>query len=141
MTQLFKLVAVGPSVKLVRFVVPGKINFLLTKMLVATGMMLLVFQTGQCLLLYLWCVWLLSNYKVQEDLVICGLFICEFAYMRLRMVLNYRTYPLIYSHPWSFYTRIHSSPILRSLSIAYNEVRLYYQVSHDRRSRERSLKR
>ncbi len=36
---------------------------------------------------------------VQADLVLCGLFICEFAYMRLRMILIYRTYPLIYSHP------------------------------------------
>ncbi len=41
--------------------------------------------------------------KVQGDLVICGLFICKFAYMRLRMILIYRTYPLIYSDPWSFY--------------------------------------
>jgi hypothetical protein len=43
---------------------------------------------------------------VQADLIICGLFICEFEYMQLRIILIYRTYPLIYSHPWSFYTRI-----------------------------------
>jgi hypothetical protein len=48
----------------------------------------------------------LLTHRVQVDLIICGLFICEFAYMRLRMILIYRTYPLIYSHPWSFYMRI-----------------------------------
>jgi hypothetical protein len=59
------------------------------------------------------------------------LFICEFTHMRLRMSLIYRTYPLIYSHPWSFYMHIYllyASHILRSLSIAYNEVRLYYDA-------------
>ncbi len=44
--------------------------------------------------------------QIQADLVICGLFICEFTYMRLRIILIYRTYPLIYSHPWSFYMQI-----------------------------------
>ncbi len=44
--------------------------------------------------------------EIPADLVICGLFICKFAHMRLRMILIYRTYPLIYSHPWSFYMRI-----------------------------------
>jgi hypothetical protein len=44
--------------------------------------------------------------NVQANLVICGLFICEFTYMRLRMIFIYRTYPLIYSHAWSFYMQI-----------------------------------
>ncbi len=39
-------------------------------------------------------------------LIICGLFICKFAYIRLRMIIFYRTYPLIYSHHWTFYMRI-----------------------------------
>ncbi len=49
-----------------------------------------------------------QSYKltVQADLGICGLFICEFAFVRFRMILNNRTYPLIYGHPWSFYMRI-----------------------------------
>jgi hypothetical protein len=44
--------------------------------------------------------------KTYLVLVICGLFICEFVYMRLGMIFFYRTYPLIYSHPWSFYIQI-----------------------------------
>ncbi len=44
--------------------------------------------------------------RVQADLVICGLFICKFPYEQLRMILIYRTYPIIYSHPWSFYMQI-----------------------------------
>ncbi len=43
---------------------------------------------------------------VQAALVICGLFICNFAYMRSRNGLFSGTYPLIYSHPWSFYMRM-----------------------------------
>jgi len=43
---------------------------------------------------------------VQVALVICGLFICNFAYMRSRNGLFSGTYPLINSHPWSFYMRI-----------------------------------
>jgi hypothetical protein len=45
--------------------------------------------------------------KVQAALVICGLFICNFAYMRSGNGLFPGTYPLIYSHPWSFYMQIH----------------------------------
>jgi len=44
---------------------------------------------------------------VQVALVICGLFICEFAYMRMKNGLFSGTYPLIYSDLWSFYMRIH----------------------------------
>jgi len=40
-------------------------------------------------------------------LVICGLFICDFAYMRSRNDLFSGTYPLSISHPWSFYMRNH----------------------------------
>jgi len=46
-------------------------------------------------------------FKVQVALVICGLFICEFAYMRLKNGLFSGTYPLIYSDRWSFYMQIH----------------------------------
>ncbi len=45
---------------------------------------------------------------VNEDIVICGLFICNFACMRFEIVLLYGTYPLIQSHPWSFYMGIHN---------------------------------
>jgi len=48
-----------------------------------------------------------QNVQVQEALVICGLFICDFAYMRSRNDLFSGTYPLIISHTWSFYMRIH----------------------------------
>jgi len=44
---------------------------------------------------------------IQAALVICGLFICDFAYMRSRNDLFSGTYPLIISHYWSFYMRIH----------------------------------
>jgi len=44
---------------------------------------------------------------IQAALVICGLFICDFAYIRSRNDLFSITYPLIISHPWSFYIRIH----------------------------------
>ncbi len=44
---------------------------------------------------------------IQAALVICGLFICDFAYMRSWNDLFCGTYPLIISHPWSFYMRIH----------------------------------
>jgi len=43
---------------------------------------------------------------VQAALVICGLFICDFTYMRSRNGLFSGTYPLIYSNPWSFYMQI-----------------------------------
>jgi hypothetical protein len=44
---------------------------------------------------------------VQAALIICGLFICDFAYMGSRNDLFSVTYPLIISHPWSFYMQIH----------------------------------
>jgi hypothetical protein len=54
--------------------------------------------------------WTIFDYKfyiiLQADLFIFDLFICKFAYMRLKMILFYRTYPLFYGHPWSFYMRI-----------------------------------
>ncbi len=44
---------------------------------------------------------------VQAALIICGLFICNFAYMQFGNSLFSWTFPLIYSHPWSFYIQIH----------------------------------
>jgi hypothetical protein len=46
------------------------------------------------------------------------------------------TYPLINSHPWSFYMRIryqYASLLLKSLSLAYNEVHLYFIPDHEMR--------
>jgi len=45
--------------------------------------------------------------QIQVALVICGLFICHFAYMQLKNGLFSGTYPLIYGNLWSFYMRIH----------------------------------
>ncbi len=57
-------------------------------------------ETLNCLQCYLF-------YKyLQAALVICSLFICDFAYMRSRNGLFSGTYPLIYSNPWSFYMQI-----------------------------------
>jgi len=52
---------------------------------------------------------LLPNYffSLHAALVICGLFICNFTYMRLKNGLFSGTYPLIYCNPRSFYMRIH----------------------------------
>jgi len=50
---------------------------------------------------------LMVHFTIQAALVICGLFICDFVYMRSRNDLFSGTYPLIFSHPWSFYMRIH----------------------------------
>jgi len=47
-----------------------------------------------------------SFLKIHAALVICGLFICEFAYMQLKNGLFSGTYPLIYSDCWSFYMRL-----------------------------------
>jgi len=47
------------------------------------------------------------NLYIQVALVICGLFICNFEYMRSGNDLFSGTYPLIYCNPWSFYMRIH----------------------------------
>jgi len=44
---------------------------------------------------------------LQAALVICRLFICDFAYMRLKNGLFSGTYPLIHGNPWSFYMRIY----------------------------------
>jgi len=44
---------------------------------------------------------------IQVALVICGHFICEFAYMYFKNGLFSGTYPLIYSDCRSFYMRIH----------------------------------
>ncbi len=66
---------------------------------------------------------LYTGLTVQVALVICGLLICDFAYMRSRNDLFSGTYPLIISHPWSFYMRL----FLESLSLAYNEVQLYFE--------------
>jgi len=49
----------------------------------------------------------IQNLELQVALVICGLFICDFAYMQSRNDLFYGTYPLIISHPWSFCMQIH----------------------------------
>jgi len=64
---------------------------------------------------------------VQLALVICRLFICDFAYMRLRSDYFSKTYPLLYSHPWSFlYTNsLYASIFFWSLSLAYNDWNLY----------------
>ncbi len=52
---------------------------------------------------------LLPNYffSLHAALVICGLFICNFTYMRLKNCLFSGTYPLIYGNPRSFYMQIH----------------------------------
>ena len=47
-----------------------------------------------------------NKLELQAALVICGLFICDFEYMRQRISHFSRAYPLIYSHPWSLYMRI-----------------------------------
>jgi len=44
---------------------------------------------------------------VQVALVICGLFICDFAYMWLQLWHFRGTYPPIYQCYWSHYMRIH----------------------------------
>jgi len=44
---------------------------------------------------------------IQVALVICGLFICDFTYMRSKNDLFSGTYPLIISHSWSFYMQFH----------------------------------
>ena len=44
---------------------------------------------------------------IQAALVICGLFICDFAYMRFKFWHFRRTYPLIIQCYWSRYMRIY----------------------------------
>ncbi len=49
-----------------------------------------------------------SRYRglpVHPNLVICGLFICNFAYVRLKICHFSGTYPLICRYSWSFYMR------------------------------------
>ncbi len=48
-----------------------------------------------------------SNLPVQVTLVICRLFICNFAYMWLKLWHFRGTYPPIYQCYWSHYIRIH----------------------------------
>ncbi len=43
---------------------------------------------------------------IKAGLVICGLFICEFAYLQLEIGRFSGTYPPIYSHSWTFYMQI-----------------------------------
>ena len=50
--------------------------------------------------------YIFGGIKLQAALVLCGLFICDFSYIQLRIGHFSRTYPLIYSHPWSFYMQI-----------------------------------
>ncbi len=45
--------------------------------------------------------------ELQLDLVICGLFICKFVYLKLQIDHFSGTYPPIYNHSWSFYMQIH----------------------------------
>ncbi len=54
-------------------------------------------------------IWASENtgLTVQLALILCGLFICNFTYMQSRNGIFSGTYPLIYSHPWSFYMWIH----------------------------------
>ncbi len=47
------------------------------------------------------------KYKVQQALVICGLFICDFAYMWLKLWHFRGTYPPKYQSYWSHYMQIH----------------------------------
>ncbi len=49
-----------------------------------------------------------TTIKLFVYLIICAVFICDFAYLRLRIYS--RTYPPIYSHPWYFYVRISYIP-------------------------------
>jgi len=60
--------------------------------------------------------------------VICGLFICDFAYMRSRNGLFSGTYLLINSHPWSFYMRVYFwSPYLSHITRATCNQLLVFQ--------------
>jgi len=45
--------------------------------------------------------------QIQANLILCGLFICKFAYMRLKNCLFSGTYPLIDSDCRSLYMQIH----------------------------------
>jgi len=77
-------------------------------------------------------IWFL--FKVHANLVICGLFICDFAYLRLIIILFSRTYPLICSHPWSLYMRFHYmrayflGPYLSHITRSACNVKHYYSI-------------
>jgi len=64
-------------------------------------------QNVNCTILLICYLEIIFNNQLQVALVICGLFICDFAYMPSKNDLFSGTYPLIISHPWSFYMRIH----------------------------------
>jgi hypothetical protein len=64
-------------------------------------------RTGTLLVLYRSLAKYPNIMAIQAALVICGLFICDFAYMRLKNGLFPRTYPPIYGIPRSFYMQIH----------------------------------
>jgi len=97
------------------------------------------------------CLWVCLNHillslkklsallNLQTVLIICGLFICDFKYMRLKL-WHFRgmNHP-IYICYWSRYMQIcyMRTNFLRSLPIAYNEGRLYTLIrfilsQHDR---------
>jgi len=58
------------------------------------------------LVFYDWHQYGRDGMSIHAALVICGLFICNFAYMWSRNGLFSGTYPLIYSHLWSFCMQI-----------------------------------
>jgi len=68
-------------------------------------------------------------YHIQAALVICGLFICEFTYMRLKNGLFF--WNLSSNLQWLlvflYANSLYSSIFLESLSLAFNEVHLYWQ--------------
>ncbi len=90
----------------------------------------LFFQTKQYVLSLISVkVYLISYawFETQAVLVILWLFICDFE--RLRICLFSFTYPLIYSHPWSFTCDfVICKPIFGIPSLAYNEGQLYCHV-------------
>ncbi len=60
----------------------------------------------------------LSAQKIQAALVICGIFICEFAYMQLKNLSSNLQWLLVFLNANSLYAKI----FLESLSLAYNGV-------------------
>jgi len=71
------------------------------------------------------------NIWIQVALVICGLFICEFAYMRMKNGLFF--WNLSSNLQWLlvflYANSLHASIFLESLSLAYNEVYLYMNIT------------
>ncbi len=74
------------------------------------------------------CAWIL-NLCVQVDLVICGLFICEFECLQLEIEHFSGTYPRIPQFTVFLGICFFALLIFWSLFIAYNEVNLDIQVS------------